>query len=242
MIIYPAIDLQSGKCVMLRQGRAKDRTIYSDDPTEIALKWEELGAEYIHVVDLDGAIYGEDRGNLSIIRDMRRKLNIPMQVGGGIRDMEKISYLLDQVGIDRVIVGTLAVQDNDILKSMSEKYPGQIAVSIDAQDGLIAIKGWTESSDVHAIDLCRNLEDVGIETIIYTDIARDGMLQGPNIEFSKQLIDETKLDVIVSGGITHLHDIEAIAAIGATGAIIGKGLYDGRISLQTAIQVAKEAL
>ena len=242
MIIYPAIDLQNGKCVMLRQGRAEDRTIYSDNPIEIALKWEELGAEYIHVVDLDGAIYGEDRGNLSIIRDMRRKLNIPMQVGGGIRDMEKISYLLDQVGIDRVIVGTLAVQDNDILKSMSEKYPGQIAVSIDAQDGLIAIKGWTENSDVHAIDLCRNLEDVGIETIIYTDIARDGMLQGPNIEFSKQLIDETKLDVIVSGGVTNLHDIETIAAIGATGAIVGKGLYDGRVSLQTAIQVAKGAL
>lgn len=242
MVIYPAIDIQNGKCVMLKQGRADNKTVYGNDPVEIGLKWERKGAEYVHIVDLDGAIFGEDRGNLNIIKDMRQHLKIPMQVGGGIRDSKKISYLLDEIGVDRVIVGTLAVKNSTLLSRIAKRYPGQIAVSIDAQDGFVAIKGWTESSSVDAIDLCHRLSDMGIDTIIYTDIARDGMLKGPNIEFSKRIIARTNLEVIVSGGITTLDDIQALMGISATGAIIGKGLYDGRIDLQKAIQTAKEAL
>lgn len=242
MIIYPAIDIQNGKCVMLEQGIAEASTVYGDSPVEIALRWKSLGAEYIHVIDLDAAIYGEDRGNLSIIEDMRRALDIPIQVGGGIRDTQKLIYLLDTIGIDRVIIGTLAIENTHILKDLARKYRGRIAVSIDAKDGLVAIKGWTENSNRHAIDLCHEIGATGIETIIYTDISRDGMLQGPNLEFSKELIHETGLEVIVSGGVTTLQDIEAIRAINASGAIIGKGLYDDRIDLKRAIQVGKGAL
>ena len=184
---------------------------------EIALRWEEEGAEYIHIVDLDGAIYGEDRGNLSIIGEMRQKLAISMQVGGGIRDANKMDYLLDEIGIDRIIVGTLAIEDDNLLASMAKKYPGRIAVSIDAKDGLVAIKGWTEGSAIDAIALCSKVEDLGIDTIIYTDISRDGMLKGQNIEFSKSLIETTVLDIIISGGITSIEDIRDIANIGAAG-------------------------
>ncbi len=239
MIIYPAIDIKSGNCVMLKQGKLEYKTIYGNDPVEIALRWEEEGAEYIHIVDLDGAIYGEDRGNLSIIGEMRQKLAISMQVGGGIRDANKMDYLLDEIGIDRIIVGTLAIEDDNLLASMAKKYPGRIAVSIDAKDGLVAIKGWTEGSAIDAIALCSKVEDLGIDTIIYTDISRDGMLKGPNIEFSKALIETTGLDIIISGGITSIEDIRDIANIGAAGVIIGKGLYDGQLELNAAIRAAR---
>ncbi|HHW70667.1 MAG TPA: 1-(5-phosphoribosyl)-5-[(5-phosphoribosylamino)methylideneamino]imidazole-4-carboxamide isomerase [Clostridiales bacterium] len=239
MIIYPAVDIKNGNCVMLQQGKPESKTIYGNDPVEIALKWQNEGAEYIHIVDLDGAIYGEDRGNLSIIEDIREKLTIPIQVGGGVRDTDKIAYLLDEVGIDRVIVGTLAIEAEDIVADMAKRYPGKIAVSIDAKNGLVAIKGWTEGSTIDAIELCSRIENMGIDTVIYTDITRDGMLKGPNIEFSKKLIETTDLDVIISGGITSIADIRDIANIGAAGAIIGKGLYSGQVNLIDAIQAAR---
>ena len=146
MVIYPAIDIKNGKCVMLRQGRPNDKTIYSNDPLEVGIKWEKEGAEYIHIVDLDSAIYGQDRGNLAIVEEMRRNLTIPIQVGGGIRDIDKISYLLDDIGIDRVILGTLAIKDSKTLYKVARRYPSRIVVSIDAKDELVAIEGWTEKS------------------------------------------------------------------------------------------------
>lgn len=240
MKIYPAIDIKNGKCVMLKQGNPDDETIYSDDPLEIAFEWEEKGAEFLHIVNLDGAIYGKDRGNFAIIEKIRQKLNIPIQVGGGIRDKEKISFLLDNIGVDRVIVGTLAIEDKNTLAQVAEKYPGRLAVSIDAKDGLVATRGWTRESSITAEKLCSEIKKIGIDTVIYTDISKDGMLKGPNIQYSKELIQKTGLDVIVSGGITNLDDIKSIKKIGAAGAIIGKALYSGKIDLRKAIQIAKE--
>ncbi len=242
MVIYPAIDIKNGKCVMLRQGRPNDKTIYSNDPLEVGIKWEKEGAEYIHIVDLDSAIYGQDRGNLAIVEEMRRNLTIPIQVGGGIRDIDKISYLLDDIGIDRVILGTLAIKDSKTLYKVARRYPSRIVVSIDAKDELVAIEGWTEKSCIKAVDLCSKIADTGIDTIIYTDISKDGMLEGPNIEFSREIIDKTGLDVIVSGGVTTIDDIRSIAKIGAEGAIIGRALYDGKIEFKKAIQAVKEVL
>lgn len=242
MKIYPAIDIKDGKSVMLKQGNPEDKTVYSDNPLEIALRWEKKGAEFIHIVDLDGAIHGKSKENLAVIKKIKQNLTIPIQVGGGIRDEGKIFYLLEDIGIDRIIVGTLAIENRDVLSCISGKFPSRIAVSIDVSDGFAAIKGWTEDSNLRAMDLCYKLKDFGIDTVIYTDISRDGMLQGPNTEFAEELIEKTGLKVIVSGGVTTLDDIKAVKKIGAAGVIIGKALYDGKIDLQKAIETAKEEL
>ena len=242
MIIYPAIDIQNGKCVMLRQGVKGDSTTYGHNPVDIALKWQQLGAQFLHLIDLDGAILDNASLNLKIIEDVKDAVNIPIQVGGGIRDIERASYLLDEVGIDRIILGTAAIQDIDLLKELSDKYPGRVAVAVDAQDGVVAIEGWTKKSNTMAIDLCKHIEEIGIDTVIYTDILKDGMLSGPNLDFSKILIEKTKLKIIVSGGVTSLSDIKNIKALGAYGAIIGKGLYEELITLPEAIKIAKEEL
>lgn len=242
MKIYPAIDIKGGKTVMLKQGNPEDETIYSYNPSEIALKWKQRGAEFLHIVDLDGAIYGKSKENLAIVKKIKQNLNIPIQVGGGIRDEKKIRYLLENIGVDRIIVGTLAIEDRDLLASISRKFTSKIAVSIDVKDGFVATRGWTKESNIRALDLCYEIKNIGIDTIIYTDISKDGMLQGPNEEFAKDLIGKTGLKVIVSGGITTLEDIKTVKKIGATGVIIGKALYDGKIDLKKAIQTAKEDL
>lgn len=239
MKIYPAIDIKDGKSVMLKQGNPEDKIIYSNDPLDIALKWEQKGAQFLHIVDLDGAIYGKSKKNLFIIEKIKQNLNIPIQVGGGIRDESKIYYLLENIKVDRIIVGTLAIESSHILASVSKKFASRIAVSIDVKDGFVAIKGWTKGSNIKALDLCSNVKDMGIDTIIYTDISKDGMLQGPNKEFAKELIEKTRLNVIVSGGISTIEDIKAVKEIGASGVIIGKALYDGKIDLKKAIKIAE---
>ncbi|NLX70819.1 MAG: 1-(5-phosphoribosyl)-5-[(5-phosphoribosylamino)methylideneamino]imidazole-4-carboxamide isomerase [Clostridiales bacterium] len=235
MTIYPAIDIKGGKCVRLVQGRSDQQTVYSDNPVEVALKWESKGAKFIHVVDLDGAFQGKSK-NDSIIKEMIKEINIPVQLGGGIRDIQKISYLLDELGISRVILGTVAIQDPGMLGITVKKYGNKIAVGIDARDGRVAIKGWMEEADITPVDLGKRVRDMGVETVIYTDILKDGMLEGPNISTTREMIQQTELNIIASGGVSQIQHIKDLKAIGASGVIIGKALYTGMIKLEDALK------
>lgn len=235
MRLYPAIDVKDGKCVRLKQGRFNEQTVYSDKPEEIAVKWEQLGASYIHVVDLDGALDGVWT-NKEVIRNIVKSVSVPVQTGGGIRTMSDIEERLD-VGLDRVIIGTLAVKDPDFVRKAVEKFGSdKIVVGIDAKDGMVAVNGWEEVSSISALDLCLQMKEYGVKTIVYTDIAKDGMLIGPNVEYTKYLVDETGLDIIASGGVSKLKDLEDVEAINAEGAIIGKALYSNAINLEEAVQ------
>src|SRR5690554_5282835 len=181
MVIFPAIDIKGGKCVRLLQGRAEDETVYGNDPVEMALKWEQEGAEYLHVVDLDGAFSGKSP-NEKIIKKIAESISIPIQLGGGIRTMDKIQRLLNEYGIQRVVLGTAAVENTVLLKEAVERYGNRIVAGIDAKDGKVAIKGWVEKTDLSAVELGQEMKEIGIDTIIYTDIAKDGMLKGPNLK------------------------------------------------------------
>lgn len=235
MRLYPAIDIKDGKCVRLKQGRFDEQTVYSDKPEEIAVKWEQLGASYIHVVDLDGALDGVWT-NKEVIRNIVKSVSVPVQTGGGIRTMSDIEERLE-VGLDRVIIGTLAVKNPDFVRKAVEKFGSdKIVVGIDAKDGMVAVNGWEEVSSISALDLCLQMKEYGVKTIVYTDIAKDGMLIGPNVEYTKYLVDETGLDIIASGGVSKLKDLEDVEAINAEGAIIGKALYSNAINLEEAVQ------
>ncbi len=236
MIIYPAIDIKGGKCVRLAQGRASEETVFGENPVEMAQTWVDLGAEYLHVVDLDGAFDGESP-NLEIIREMALAIPVPIQLGGGIRSMKKISSLLDEYGIARVILGTAALNEPDLLKEAVARYGNRIAVGIDAKNGKAAIKGWVEETDVLAVDLGIKMKEMGIDTVIYTDIARDGMMRGPNLEETADIIKKTGLKIIASGGISRLEDIRRVKTIGSAGVIIGRALYTGAIHLADALMV-----
>lgn len=234
MIIFPAIDILNGQCVRLIQGDYNREKIYSNSPIEMAKQWEDKGAEYIHIVDLDGAKTG-DSINKSVIQDIAKTVNIPVQVGGGIRSLEIIATYLDN-GVSRVIIGTAAIQDPDFLKAAVEKYGDKIAVSLDARNGYVATDGWTDTSQVKALDLIKQLETIGVSTIVYTDIAKDGMLQGPNLE-EQQLINEaTTIDVIASGGVTTKVDVDNLQTLNMYGAIIGKALYDGKLDFESVVE------
>ncbi|NLB41389.1 MAG: 1-(5-phosphoribosyl)-5-[(5-phosphoribosylamino)methylideneamino]imidazole-4-carboxamide isomerase, partial [Clostridiales bacterium] len=206
MIIFPAIDIKNGKCVRLLQGRAEDETIYGNDLVEMALSWEKQDSEYLHVVDLDGAFDGKSP-NEDIIKSMANAVSIPIQLGGGIRTMEKIQRLLEDYGIQRVIIGTVAIENKELLKRAVDKYGDRIVVGIDASKGKAAIKGWVQKTDISAVDLGRLVKNIGISTVIYTDIAKDGMLSGPNKQETKELIDKTGVNIIASGGITDIEDL-----------------------------------
>lgn len=240
MIIFPAIDIKGGRCVRLLQGRAEDETVYGNNPVETARIWEEQGAEFLHVVDLDGA-FGGGSPNEEIIRNMAESVSIPIQLGGGIRSMDRIHRFLDEYGIRRVILGTAAVENTKLLEQAVKRYGNRIAAGIDARKGKAAIKGWVKETDLSAVELGLKMKEVGIDTIIYTDIAKDGMLEGPNLRETQEMIERTGLNIIASGGITSLADLQQIRQIGAAGAIIGKALYTGAIELSGVLRIGREA-
>lgn len=237
MRIYPAIDIKDGKCVRLFKGQFSDVTVYGDNPAEMAKKWEAQGGEFIHVVDLDGALKG--RGvNSEIIREICRSVNVPVQTGGGIRTMEDVEYML-QCGINRVIIGTSAVENREFVKRAVAEYGKRIVIGIDAKDSMVAISGWEEVSSFKAVDFAREMQDLGVATVVYTDIATDGTLKGPNLDAMEEMVKYTKLDVIASGGVGNISHIQALTQTGVEGVIVGKALYTGNIDLAEAIKIAK---
>ena len=235
MRVIPAIDVKDGRCVRLRQGDMAAETIYSDDVTEVARKWEQSGADLIHVVDLNGAVDGEPK-NLPQIQSIRRSVNASIQVGGGIRSLETVRQYLN-AGVSRVVLGTAALTNRTILEEACREFPHRILLGLDARDGRVAVKGWTSVSEVKAIDLLKELSGCAIGAVIYTDIARDGMLSGPNLAALKSIVDCSPFPVIASGGITSLEDLRAVQSLGPRieGAIVGKALYDGKLDYPAAI-------
>lgn len=241
MLIIPAIDLKNGKCVRLEQGEMRKETVFSHQPPEIARNWEALGAEMLHLVDLDGAFSGAPQ-NKEVIQEIRQVVSIPVQLGGGIRTLEVIEQYLN-MGINRVILGTAAYQQKNFFCEASLNFPDQILVGIDARNGKVAIKGWSEQTDLSAIELARRSEKEGVAGIIYTDIQRDGMLTGINLSATKTLAQAVSIPVIASGGMATIEDILNIMPLskdGVTGVIIGRALYAGKIDLGEAIQVVKK--
>lgn len=236
MIIIPAIDLKDGKCVRLLQGKKEEVTVYSDDPPAMAKHWQELGGELLHVVDLDGAFTGEQH-NFSKIKAIREAIDIPIEVGGGIRDIDRIEKLID-LGVDRTIIGTSAAKDPDMVREACKKYPGKVLVGIDAKDGKVAVKGWVEVTKLDAIEFAKQMQDAGVAGIIYTDISRDGMLTGPNIEAMATMVKSVEIPVIASGGVSKLDDIKSLMQINNLwGVITGKALYSGAMDLREAIKL-----
>jgi phosphoribosylformimino-5-aminoimidazole carboxamide ribotide isomerase len=240
MIVIPAIDLKEGKCVRLEQGLMEKDTVFNDNPAAQARAWQEQGAELLHIVDLDGAFAGEPK-NRSAIEAIVKAITIPAQLGGGIRDITTIEAYLS-LGLSRVIIGTAAQRNPELVREACKKFPGRIVVGIDAKNGMVAVQGWAEVTDITAIDLARKFEGFGVSAIIYTDISRDGMLQGPNIEATRALAEAVSIPIIASGGVSSLMDIENLMAIessGVTGVITGKAVYSGAIRLCEAIALTK---
>ena len=239
MLIIPAIDLHQGKCVRLRQGRADAVTVYSDNPASTAKKWESCGAELLHLVDLDGAFTG-DQKNLDAIRKIREAVSMEIEVGGGIRNMNAIDELMS-IGINRIILGTAAIEQPSLVDEACRAYPGKIIIGIDARNGKVAVKGWVEVTAVHAPALAQNAMNRGAAGIIYTDITTDGMMTGPNIEAIAEMVNTVSIPVIASGGISSLRDIENLMGIpGLWGAITGKAIYSGALDLTEAIRLTEQ--
>ena len=238
MIIYPAIDIKDANVVRLLQGDFSQVTEYADDPTLIAKTWVKKGAEWLHLVDLDGAKTGEMLNQKTIFKIVN-SVDIPVQVGGGIRSMETVDELIE-AGLSRVILGTKVLEDDKFLSECLSKYADKVAVSLDCNNGMIATKGWTNTTDVKATDFVKKLEEQGLQCLIYTDIARDGMLTGPNYEALEEMCDTTSIPIIASGGVSSLDDIKKLKTLeskGVAGAISGKALYEGKLSLREALEV-----
>lgn len=228
MLLYPAIDLMDGQVVRLERGLAAKKTVYSDDPVAVALKWQAAGADWIHLVDLDAAFEGKSR-NLDVIREITKAVSVPCELGGGMRDAGSIEAGL-ATGVHRVIVGTKAAEPGFLAEAAGAFGPSHLAVGIDAKEGRVAVKGWVETMELAALDLAREAVNVGIRTIIYTDIATDGMLQGPNLEAMREMAAAVPCDLIASGGVSGPEDIRQLATVpGIHGAIIGRALYEGRM-------------
>lgn len=236
MLILPAIDLRDGKCVNLVQGKAGQETIFSDHPVKMAMQWQDGGVEYLHLVDLDGAFSAES-DNLHIVKKIVETVQIPVQLGGGIRSMERLESVLS-LGVTRAILGTAALKNPSLVEAACREHGSKIAVGIDARDGMVATEGWLDISEKSALAFAREMEDCGVQTIIYTDIKSDGMLQGPNLETTEAIANTVAVNVIGSGGITSIQDLQALKAIGVYGAIVGRALYTGALDLKTAISVA----
>ena len=240
MLIIPAIDLKDGKCVRLRQGRMDDDTVFDDDPVAVALRWVERGARRVHLVDLDGAFAGVPR-NAEVVKAICDACgDIPVQIGGGIRSMDTARTYLD-AGIRYLIIGTLAVKQPEFVDSLCIEFPGCIIVGLDANDGFVATEGWAEASTVTAVSLAQRFENVGVSAIVYTDISRDGMMQGVNTEATARLADTVTIPIIASGGVTDITDIKALGRErhrGIEGAIVGRALYEGTIDLAEAQRLA----
>jgi len=237
MLIIPAVDIKGGKCVRLRQGLAEEETVFSDDPVEAARRWETQGAQYLHVVDLDGAFEGTPR-NREIVQAILGALGIGVEVSGGLRTEETIEDLLSG-GADRVVLGTRAVESVEWAVKLAEKYPHRIAIGIDARKGMIATHGWVKDSGLTPLELMKRLEGAPLAAYIYTDILRDGINQGPNFAAIERIAHATDVPVIGSGGVSSLDDIRRLAKIDIHGVIIGRALYDGRFTLVEAIEAAE---
>jgi len=241
MIIFPAIDIRGGKCVRLLKGDFNQETVFSDSPADMARKWQAQGAEYLHLVDLDGALAGSSQ-NLAAIKEILQVVDIPTELGGGIRSMEQIDQLL-AMGITRVILGSVAVKNPDLVCEACAKYGERIVVGIDAKDGIVAVEGWGESGNIGVVELAKKMKDAGVKTIIYTDISRDGTLSGVNVEATIKLAQESGVKIVASGGVKSLEDIKALKkqeAVGIEGVIAGKSIYMGTLDLAAAIKIAKE--
>ena len=241
MDVIPAVDIKNGKCVRLFQGRMDSETVFSDDPAAMAKRWEDEGAEFIHIVDLDGAIEKSPQ-NLGSIRKIINSVDAHIQVGGGIRNERTIRMFLE-IGVKRVVMGTEAIRNPKLVKDACKEFPGQIVVGIDARNGWVAIEGWTKTTQIKAVDLAIQFEDSGVAAINFTDIHRDGMQTGPNIEETRRLAEAVNIPVVASGGISSIEDIQnliPLETVGVVGVIIGRALYSGSLKLKEAIEVLKK--
>lgn len=235
MRMYPAIDLKDGECVRLYKGDYDKKTVYSADAVATALKWQESGADFLHVVDLDGARSGDGK-NRSVIKEICKKVSMRVQTGGGIRTMEDIDELIE-AGVARVILGTAAVKNFALVEEATKKHGDKIAVGIDAKDGFVATDGWEKVSTFTAVEFAKKVEKAGVRTIIYTDIATDGAMCGPNVKAMEEMTHSTGLDVIASGGVSCIEDIKALLKTGVEGAITGRAIYDGKLDLKEAVEL-----
>lgn len=230
MLILPAIDLIDKKCVRLTKGVYSELSVYEEDPVKMAQTLVDGGAEYIHIIDLDSAIKGT-KDNFEIIEKIRKTVDVPIQLGGGIRSIERVKELID-MGIDKLIVSTAAIMDDEFLNLLIEKFKRQIAISLDAKGEIVLIKGWVEKTDKNIYDLAEELVERGVENIIHTDIDRDGMLCGPNLEVLKKLNEMVDINLIAAGGVTTVDDLNKLSELNLYGAIVGKALYEGKISME----------
>jgi len=241
MLIIPAIDLKQGQCVRLSQGRMDDATVYSSDPVETALRWQSLGARRLHIVDLDGAVSGKPV-NSRVIEKICSAVNMDVELGGGIRDLQTVRQYIS-AGVDYVILGTAAVRDPALLAACCADYPGKIIIGIDARDGMVAVQGWTEETALRAVDFARTLDSTKVSAIVFTDIKRDGMLTGPDIESTAALARAVTIPVIASGGVSRIDDIKKLLAVeqsGIMGVIVGRALYTGTIDLKQCIALTQK--
>ncbi len=233
MRLYPAIDIKNGQCVRLRQGVFEDTTVYANEPYQVAMEFEADGAKFLHIVDLDGALRGTG-ANDEALKKIVEHVNIPVEIGGGIRTMQDIEHRLN-LGVSRVILGTKAVESPDFVKEAVEKFGAdKIVVGIDAKDGMVAIKGWETISNTDAVSLALSMKDLGVKTIIYTDISKDGMLCGPNFVQTARMVEITGMDIVASGGVSCMNDLIQLENIGVEGAILGKAIYEKRVDLKEA--------
>jgi phosphoribosylformimino-5-aminoimidazole carboxamide ribotide isomerase len=242
MILFPAIDLKNGQCVRLEQGDMARATVFNLDPAAQAKAFAAQGFEYLHVVDLDGAFAGKPM-NAQAVEAMLKVITMPLQLGGGIRELKTVEAWLDK-GVTRVIIGTAAVRDPDLVKSAAKKFPGRVAVGLDARDGKVAVEGWAETSEVTALEIAQRFEDAGVAAIIFTDIARDGLLRGLNLDATIALADRISIPVIASGGFASIEDVKALlqpTAKKLAGAIVGRALYDGRLDPAAALKLIRSA-
>ncbi len=238
MIIYPAIDLYDKKAVRLFKGDYNQMTVYNDNPVSVAQDFKNSGCTHIHLVDLEGAKSGETP-NFDVVKSIKDNTSLFCEIGGGIRDIETIDRYINDAKVDRVILGTAAVTNEGFVEEAVKKYSNKIAVGVDIKDGYVAIKGWTEKSEIGAFDFCQQMQDIGVKTIICTDISKDGAMQGTNHELYKQLSEKFDIDIIASGGVSSIEDISKLTKLNIHGAIIGKAYYTGAINLTEAIEVAK---
>lgn len=238
MVIYPAVDIKDGKCVRLVRGDMERATVYYSDPSQAASVLEREGARFLHVVDLNGAFKGVPC-NVSVIKSIVEQANVPVQLGGGIRDLDTLQGIL-KLGVKRVVLGTAALKDRRFLLEALERYPSRIVVGIDAVDGFVAVEGWKQVSKVKALDFAREMEALGVKRVIFTNVSRDGMLEGPDLYGTRGLIEGTGLEVIASGGIRNIQDLIELKKAGAAGAVVGRALYAGSLSLREAMKALKE--
>ena len=238
MILYPAIDMLDGKAVRLRQGKRDDVTVYGD-PVEMSAKWREKGAEWLHLVDLTAAFEGKT-AHLPLIREVVAAFDGQVELGGGLRTMQDIELRVN-AGVKRCIIGTAAAENPELVRQAAREFPGCIAVGIDAKNGLVATRGWVETSTLTAVELALRMRDMGVKDVIYTDVSRDGMMQGPNVEATRRLIEQTGMDIIGSGGVSCLTDLGNLKAAGCAGAILGRAMYEGAFTLEEALAYNKEA-